>query len=161
MMKTLAKHPVPERHDFRFWGSGTTDPPLARDLFRVQGLGWFGMTETIGFPTIGHLDLPNRPLGMGAPAPGYEVEVRRDDGSPVANGETGRLVVRGIPGLSLFHEYLNNPRGDRGRLRRRGLDGDGRPGDAVSPTATCASRAAARTCCALAPRTSRPRRSSA
>jgi len=109
MLKTLSLHPVPPRHSFRFWGSGTTDPPLARDLFRVQGLGWFGMTETISFPTIGHLHLPNRPLGMGCPAPGYEVAVVRDDGTPVAFGETGRLLVRGIPGLSMFYEYLNNP----------------------------------------------------
>jgi len=109
MMKTLTQNPVPERHQFRFWGSGTTDPPLARERFRVQGLGWFGMTETITFPTIGDLDLPNRPLGMGRPAPGYEVEVRRDDGRPVDLGETGELMIRGIPGLSLFQEYLGDP----------------------------------------------------
>jgi carnitine-CoA ligase len=109
MMKTLAAHPLPERHDFRFWGSGTTNPPLATDLFKVQGLGWFGMTETLTFPTIGHLDLPNRPLGMGQPAPGYEVAVLREDGSPVAFGETGRLMIRGVPGLSLFYEYLGDP----------------------------------------------------
>jgi crotonobetaine/carnitine-CoA ligase len=109
LLKTLSLHPVPEKHSFRFWGSGTTDPPLARELYRVQGLGWFGMTETITFPTIGHLDLPNRPLGMGRPAPGYDVAVVRDDGTPVELGETGRLMVRGIPGLSLFYEYLNNP----------------------------------------------------
>ena len=109
LLKTLTAHPVPDRHFFRFWGSGTTDPPLARDRYRVQGLGWFGMTETITFPTIGSLDLPNRPLGMGQPAPGYEVAVVRDDGTPVNFGETGRLLVRGIPGLSMFYEYLNNP----------------------------------------------------
>lgn len=110
MMKTLATHPLPERHSFRFWGSGTTNPPLAADLFEVQGLGWFGMTETLTFPIIGHLDLPNRPLGMGQPAPGYEVAVVRDDGAPVAFGETGRLMIRGIPGLSMFYEYLGDPR---------------------------------------------------
>lgn len=109
VLKTLAQHPLPERHTFRFWGSGTTDPLLAKDHFGVQGLGWFGMTETVGHPTMGYLDLPNRPLAMGRPAPGYEVEVIRDDGSPVAMGETGQLMVRGIPGLSLFYEYLNDP----------------------------------------------------
>jgi crotonobetaine/carnitine-CoA ligase len=109
MLKTLSVHPVPERHRFRFWGSGTTDPPLCRDLFRVQGLGWFGMTETVSLPTVGHLDLPNRPLGMGRVTPGYEVTVLREDGSVVDFGETGRLMIRGIPGLSLFYEYLNDP----------------------------------------------------
>lgn len=109
VLKTLALQPKPERHSFRFWGSGTTDPPLARDHFGVQGLGWFGMTETVTFPTIGYLDLANRPLAMGRPAPGYEVLVVRDDGTPVDAGESGRLLVRGIPGLSLFYEYLNDP----------------------------------------------------
>jgi crotonobetaine/carnitine-CoA ligase len=46
---------------------------------------------------------------MGRPAFGYEVEVRRDDDTPVDFGETGRLMVRGIPGLSLFYEYLHDP----------------------------------------------------
>jgi crotonobetaine/carnitine-CoA ligase len=132
MLKTLATHPVPDRHWFRFWGSGTTDPPLARDLFRVQGLGWFGMTETISFPTIGHLDLPNRPLGMGCPTPGYEVRVARDDGTDVAFGETGRLLVRGVPGLSLFYEYLNNP-----EATAAAFDAEGwmETGDQVTPHA--------------------------
>jgi crotonobetaine/carnitine-CoA ligase len=109
VLRTLAEHPVPERHFFRFWGSGTTDPVLSRTRFHVQGLGWFGMTETVAFPLIGVLDLPNHPLGMGRPAAGYDVAVVRDDGSPVAVGEAGRLLVRGIPGISLFYEYLNNP----------------------------------------------------
>lgn len=132
MLKTLSQHPVPARHDFRFWGSGTTDPPLARELFRVQGLGWFGMTETVSFPTIGHLDLPNRPLGMGRPVPGYEVAVVDDAGAPVEFGETGRLLVRGIPGLSLFYEYLNDP-----EATAAAFDADGwmDTGDRVTPHA--------------------------
>jgi crotonobetaine/carnitine-CoA ligase len=132
MLKTLATHPVPDRHLFRFWGSGTTDPPLCRDLFRVQGLGWFGMTETVSLPTVGHLDLPNRPLGMGRVTPGYEVSVVRDDGSSVEFGETGRLLIRGIPGLSLFYEYLNNP-----EATAAAFDAEGwlETGDLVTPHA--------------------------
>jgi crotonobetaine/carnitine-CoA ligase len=67
------------------------------------------MTETVAFPTIGYLDLSNRALAMGRPAPGYEVDVVAEDGTPVEFGETGRLRVRGIPGLSLFLEYLHDP----------------------------------------------------
>ena len=105
VLRTLTEHATPERHFFRFWGSGTTDPALATTRFHVQGLGWFGMTETVTFPLIGVLDLPNRPLGMGRPAAGYEVAVVRDDGSPVNYDEPGRLLVRGVPGISLFYEY--------------------------------------------------------
>ena len=46
---------------------------------------------------------------MGRPSPAYEIAVRHDDGTPVGPGETGGLFVRGITGLSLFKEYLNNP----------------------------------------------------
>lgn len=130
VMKTLATHPRPERHSFRFWGSGTTDPVLAKDHFGVQGLGWFGMTETVTFPTIGYLDLANRPLAMGRPAPGYEVEVVREDGTPVAMGETGELLVRGIPGLSLFYEYLNDPDATAAAFDAQGWM---RTGDMVTP----------------------------
>ena len=130
MIKTLASRPVPEKHWFRFWGSGTTDPPLCRDLFRVQGLGWFGMTETISWPTVGFLDLPNRPLSMGRVMPGYEVEILREDGTPAAFGETGRLMIRGIPGLSMFYEYLRNPEATAAAFI---ADGWFETGDQVTP----------------------------
>lgn len=110
VFKTLEAQPVPDGpHSFRLLGSGTSDPPAARAIFGARGLGWFGMTETVGHPIIGYLELPNRPLAMGRPAPGYEVAVVREDGSHVAFGETGMLMVRGTPGISLFYEYLNDP----------------------------------------------------
>jgi crotonobetaine/carnitine-CoA ligase len=66
------------------------------------------MTETITHGTVGHPDLPNAPLSMGRPAPEYEIRIDVD-GREAEPGETGELLVRGIRGLSLFAEYLNNP----------------------------------------------------
>ena len=46
---------------------------------------------------------------MGLPSPEYEVQVRGEDGGDAAFGESGRLWLRGIPGISMFHSYLDNP----------------------------------------------------
>ncbi len=129
VLKALAKHPIPDEHCFRFWGTATSDVPASKP-FGVKALGWWGMTETLTFPIIAHLTLPNRPLAMGQPAAGYEIAVLRDDGTPVDFGETGNLLVRGIPGLSLFYEYLNNP-----EATARAFDESGwmRTGDKVTP----------------------------
>lgn len=45
---------------------------------------------------------------MGRPAPEYVVAIVRDDGSPVEPGETGNLLVAGVPGISLFAGYLDD-----------------------------------------------------
>ena len=67
------------------------------------------MTETITHGIVGDPWLPNRPMSIGKPATSYEIAILHEDGTPVAPGETGELLVRGVPGLSLFAEYLNNP----------------------------------------------------
>ena len=46
------------------------------------------------------------------PAPEYEIDVRDEDGvsvEPTDDGASGRLFIRGVPGISLFLEYLNDP----------------------------------------------------
>jgi crotonobetaine/carnitine-CoA ligase len=49
-------------------------------------------------------------MSMGRAAPEYQVAVVRDDGvTPVEAEETGHLLVKGTPGVSLFAEYLNQP----------------------------------------------------
>lgn len=105
----LMKQPPPTEHKLRFWGLGASDVGLIQQAWKVKTLGWFGMTETVTFCIMADLHWPNREMAMGLPVPGYEIAVLRDDGSPVAFGESGRLKIRGIPGLSLFLEYLNNP----------------------------------------------------
>lgn len=109
MLKALFAQPVPEGHKVTRWGLGAYNPGLIMEAFGIPCIGWFGMTETVGLPLITLPDLPGREMSMGTVAPGYEVDVRREDGSPTDFGESGMLWLRGIAGLSLFAEYLHNP----------------------------------------------------
>ena len=99
--------PVPD-HQYRLWGNGV-QLPTWDDYFGVKTISWWGMTETIAQPIVSDPTIPSVPVSMGRPSPAYEIAVRHDDGTPVGPGETGGLFVRGITGLSLFKEYLNNP----------------------------------------------------
>jgi crotonobetaine/carnitine-CoA ligase len=76
--------------------------------FRVKTLGWWGMTETITHGTVGLVELPNASLSMGLCAPEYSIRIDVD-GRDAEPGETGDFLIRGVRGLSLFAEYLNNP----------------------------------------------------
>lgn len=98
---------IPEHH-YRLFGAGLADLPID-SRYGVKTVGWWGMTETISHPVVGDAFQPSRPLSMGRPSPCYGVKVIHPDGSPVAAGETGELLIRGIRGLSLFAEYLNRP----------------------------------------------------
>jgi carnitine-CoA ligase len=68
----------------------------------------WGMTETMSLPLLHPLDLPPKPLAMGMPILGYECKVVDDDGTEVAPGTIGELVVRGIPGATLMKGYWKN-----------------------------------------------------
>jgi crotonobetaine/carnitine-CoA ligase len=79
-------------------------------MLGVKTIGWWGMTETISHPIVGNPYTPDHPMSMGRAAPEYQVAVVRDDGvTPVEAEETGHLLVKGTPGVSLFAEYLNQP----------------------------------------------------
>lgn len=97
---------VPDHH-YRLWGSGVCEPPTDAH-FGVKTLGWWGMTETITHGTLGSVGFPNASLSMGRPAPEYQIRVSVD-GRNCEPGETGDLSIRGVRGLSLFAEYLENP----------------------------------------------------
>lgn len=109
-LKALMGLEVPKDHSYRLWGNGVANLPTDAH-FGVTTMGWWGMTETITHGTVSNpYDKSTPPMTMGKPAVGYEIAVTRDDGSPVAPGETGNLFIKGVPGLSLFLEYLNNPK---------------------------------------------------
>jgi crotonobetaine/carnitine-CoA ligase len=104
--QALAGQATPEhRLRFIFGGVGLTSV----EPFGVHSIGAHGMTELITHAVyndpFGPLDLGS----IGRPAPDYQVRVVHEDGSPVAAGELGELQVKGVRGVSVFAEYLNDP----------------------------------------------------
>jgi crotonobetaine/carnitine-CoA ligase len=106
-MKALLDHEIPKQHKFRLWGTAVCDPP-AFARFGIRIIGWWGMTETITHGIIGEVDQPNTPMSIGRAAPEYTIRITDDDGRPTEVGGTGNLSIKGVPGLSLFSEYLHN-----------------------------------------------------
>jgi carnitine-CoA ligase len=106
-MKALLEHEIPNNHKFRLWGTAVNDPPPFA-AFGIKTIGWWGMTETITHGIVGEVDQPNTPMSIGRAAPEYQIRITGDDGRPTEVGDTGNLLIKGIPGLSLFSEYLHN-----------------------------------------------------
>ena len=76
-------------------------------------IGWWGMTETITHGIVGEVDQPNIPMSIGRAAAEYAIRITDDDGAPTPVGGTGNLLIKGVPGLSLFAEYLHNEKATR------------------------------------------------
>ena len=106
-MKALLEHEIPKQHKFRLWGTAVCEPS-AFAVFGIKIIGWWGMTETITHGIIGEVDQPNTPMSIGRAATEYAIRITDDDGSPTEVGGTGNLLIKGVPGLSLFSEYLHN-----------------------------------------------------
>ncbi len=119
-MKALLEHEIPRDHKFRLWGTAVNEPP-AFAVFGVKIIGWWGMTETITHGIVGEVDQPNIPMSIGRAAPEYEIRITSDDGRPTEVGDTGNLLIRGIPGLSLFAEYLHNEKATRESFDEHGF----------------------------------------
>ncbi|MGJ4949569.1 AMP-binding protein [Bradyrhizobium sp. HKCCYLS20291] len=118
-MKALLDQEVPADHKFRLWGTALSEP-TAFAKFGIKIIGWWGMTETITHGIVGEIDQPNTPMSIGRAAPEYTIRITDDDGRPTAVGDTGNLAIKGVPGLSLFAEYLYNA-----EATRTSFDADG------------------------------------
>ena len=124
-MKALLEHEIPRHHKFRLWGTAINEPP-AFAAFGVKMIGWWGMTETITHGITGEVDQPNIPMSIGRAAPEYVIRITGDDGLPTKVGDNGNLSIKGVPGLSLFKEYLHNEKATRESFDEHGyfLTGD-------------------------------------
>src|ERR1700754_1306998 len=111
-IKALLEHEIPRNHKFRLWGTAVSEPPPFA-AFGIKMIGWWGMTETITHGIVGEVDQPNTPMSIGRAAPEYQIRIVEDDGTPTDVGGTGNLLIKGIPGLSLFSEYLHNENATR------------------------------------------------
>ena len=105
-IRALASQPVPEHH-FKYWGIGAILPDVEKH-FKVTSYGWWGMTETTSVGIVSSPNQENMPRALGRPSPFYDIAIVSDDGGSVKAGETGDLRIRGIPGVTLFAEYLHN-----------------------------------------------------
>jgi crotonobetaine/carnitine-CoA ligase len=114
MRMILAKEPSPEPSIglvHCWYAQNVTDDQYQTlsGLLGCRPRQLYGMTETI--PAV----LTNRAVGavpsaMGQPTLGCEVELAPPQGKgAVPDGEVGEIVVRGVPGATLFDGYLDDP----------------------------------------------------
>lgn len=104
--KALSEHEIPKEHFYSFWGTAA-HIPMIDEVFGLTTIGWWGMTETLTQGIIGDRS-HGVPMSLGRVSPGYDIEIRRRDGSLVDPGERGNLFIRGVRGISMFKEYFHN-----------------------------------------------------
>ena len=104
--KALAGQKVPE-HRYRFWGTGA-QIPMVKQMFGIESIGWWGMTETITHGIVTDLDHPGPAGNMGRAALEYGIQIRHADGGIAQPGEKGHLFIHGVRGVSLFKEYFGD-----------------------------------------------------
>ncbi len=104
----LAAPALPRRDEVALRLASSAGEALPSDLgerftahFGIEIIDGIGSTEML------HIFLSNRPGKVrygttGWPVPGYTIELRGDDGSPVADGETGDLYIQG-PSAALMY----------------------------------------------------------
>lgn len=116
----LAHQAVPPSHGFRMWGHAFASPDYEQRFGVPRLLGWWGMTEVITQGIVGDLAFPQAPGTIGRPSVGYDLAVVDDDGRPVETDSPGELRIRGVRGVSLFAEYLDDPQATRDAFDEHG-----------------------------------------
>ncbi|MEP7105298.1 MAG: AMP-binding protein [Chloroflexota bacterium] len=120
-LRMLRGHRVPQGVHLRSLMSGgeAQEPELVeatRAAFGLYTNEAYGQTEADFL--VGHCASawPPRPGAMGLAYPGHEVELQAEDGSPVAPGEVGEVVVRS-PDPTFLLEYWKRPAATAAKYR--------------------------------------------
>lgn len=108
-VKAALSRPVPADHAFRLWVPAVALPDVVDGPLGIRTMGLWGMTETITQGIVGDPLRSAPQMSIGRAAPGYDIRIRRDDGGDAGPGEQGRLYIRGVRGVTLFKEYLDDP----------------------------------------------------
>ncbi|MCQ2450508.1 MAG: AMP-binding protein [Clostridia bacterium] len=128
MLRMMVKEDL-TKYDFSSVKHMTTagealNPEVAKQFKEATGLTiyeGFGQTETT--LTVANLGGTRTKIGsMGKPSPQYEIDIVDHDDKPVANGETGEIVIKlqnGNP-VGLFRQYLKEPEKTK-EVRRNNL----------------------------------------
>ena len=84
--------------------------PFLDEWLGMRVMAAYGMTELVTHCVRSDPNEVYPDMAMGRVAPGYEmVIVNHETGRPAEVGEMGELWIRGVRGISVFQEYLNNP----------------------------------------------------
>ncbi len=89
--------------------SSRLDPQVARQFmerYKVPVAQGYGIIE-VGLPIMNIDEAAEHPEAIGRPLPGFSAAIMNENHTPVTNGETGQLALRG-PGM--FERYLSPPR---------------------------------------------------
>lgn len=132
VLKVALKGAIPEQHSYRFWATGFSCHPEVTEKIGIPSLGLWGMTEVPVAGTISDTRWEEPAMTIGRPSMYYQFKVVDENNNQVKAGETGLLKVKGVRGLSIFAEYLNNP-----EATAAAFDEDGwfDTGDLVTPLA--------------------------
>lgn len=106
-LRALMGQATPPDHRFKIWAFAG-DLKFVQEQWGIRTTGWYGMTETVAACIVTEQGFAGPEAAMGRACSEYEIAIRTDDGKDAAPGETGRLYVRAIPGISLFYEYLHD-----------------------------------------------------
>ena len=119
MRMILARHQgAGTRLDHCWYAMNISDDQHATltDLFGCRPRQLYGMTETIPAVFTDKAEHPV-PSSIGFVSPHCEVGLQDDDGSSVAPGEQGEIVIRGERGVTIFEGYLDMPEVTRASFR--------------------------------------------
>ena len=109
--------PLDRGHGVRIaWGGGCPAEIWTsfQERFGVEIRECYGMTEASSITTFNDKGVVG---SVGTPVPWFSVELLASDGSPVAQGERGEIVVRTSKPGAIFPGYLDDPEATAKALR--------------------------------------------